>query len=66
MVAHWKYAKECADIGGGIFPGTRMRVAEVPKKPGAMRVRAELPGRTPPQCLKIAGAEIAHNFRPIR
>ncbi|CAN5298694.1 hypothetical protein BH11PSE10_BH11PSE10_05580 [soil metagenome] len=64
MVTHWKYAKECASIGGGLLPGAELRIAEVSKIPGAMWVRVEIPGRDPVAFLKIAGEEYALNFRP--
>lgn len=65
MVSHWKYAKECASVGGGLMQGTALQIAEVSKVPGAMWVRAEIPGRTPAAFLKISGEEYAHNFRAL-
>lgn len=66
MVAHWRHSRECANIGGGLLPGAEMKIAELSKVPGAMWVRAEIPGRHPVASLKIAGEEYAHNFRLIR
>jgi len=63
MVSHWRFATECADIGGGLMPGAELKVAEVSKAPGKLWVRAELPGRQPPAFLKIAGEEFALNFK---
>jgi len=65
MVAHWKYTKECASIGGGLMPGADLRIAEISKIPGAMWVRVEIPGRSPVAYLKIAGDEYALNFRQL-
>lgn len=62
MVSHWKYAKECASIGGGLIPGAELKIVEVSKIPGAIWVRVEIPGRTPTAYLKISGGEYAHNF----
>lgn len=61
-VSNWKFAKECDSIGGGIMPGTVFTVAEV-NKPG-LWVRVEIPGRSPPGYLKIAGDELSGNFDP--
>jgi hypothetical protein len=66
MVAHWKYAKECAGVGGGLLPGAELRIVDLSKIPGAMWVRVELPGRIPPATIKIAGEEYGQNFRPLR
>jgi hypothetical protein len=63
MVSHWRFAKDCADIGGGLMPGAELTVVEVNKAPGQLWLRAELPGRDPPACLKIAGEEYAPNFK---
>lgn len=65
MVAHWKYSKECASIGGGLMPGAALKIAEISKIPGKMWVRAEIPGRTPTAFLKISGEEYALNFRAL-
>ena len=62
-VRHWKYARECADVGGGLMPGALLRVSEVSKVPGEMYVVAELPGSDPPRSLKISGEEFAGCFR---
>jgi hypothetical protein len=66
MVAHWRYAGECADVGGGLMPGAELKIIEISKVPGAMWVKAEIPGRYPAVALKIAGEEYAHNFRLLR
>jgi len=62
-VKQWKYALECADVGGGLMPGSQLKVAEVGKAPGQMFVVARLPGTDPPRFLKISGAEFAGCFR---
>jgi hypothetical protein len=64
MVSHWKYAKECASIGGGLMPGADLKIVAISKTPGQMWVQVELPGRHPPATLKIAGEEYANNFHP--
>jgi hypothetical protein len=63
QVQHWKYAKECANIGGGINSGTLLKIIEVCKVPGNMWVKVELPHTSPPKSIKISGEEFAHNFR---
>lgn len=65
MVSHWKYASECANVGGGLMPGAIMRITEISKVAGAMWVRVEIPGRIPSAHLKIAGAEFGSNFRVL-
>jgi hypothetical protein len=66
MIQHWKYAKECANIYGGLMPGSELAVAGVSTTPGAMWVAAQIPGRDPAGFLKIAGEEFAHNFKQLR
>jgi hypothetical protein len=63
MVSHWKYGKECAQIGAGLAEGTRLTVEEVHATPGDMWVRVQIPGRQPPGYLKVAGEEYAHSFQ---
>jgi hypothetical protein len=63
MASHWRFAAECAAIGGGLMPGPELRVVKVSKAPGNLWVWAELPGRDPPAFLKIAGEEYAPNFK---
>ncbi|RZJ13669.1 MAG: hypothetical protein EOP39_00375 [Rubrivivax sp.] len=65
MVSYWQFAKECADILGGLMPGAELKIVELSKIPGAMWVRVELPGRLPVASLKIAGEEYGNNFRPL-
>lgn len=65
MVRHWKYARECATIGGGLMPGARLKVVLVSNTPGNVWVKVEVPGSDPVTTLKIAGEEYAHNFRPL-
>lgn len=62
-VRQWKYARECADVGGGLMPGAQLLVTEVGKVPGQMFVVAQLPGTDPPRALKISGEEFAGSFR---
>ena len=64
MLSHWRFATECADIGGGLMPGAELSVVEVNKAPGKLWVRVELPGRDPSAFLKVAGEEYALNFKP--
>ena len=63
QVRHWKFANECADIGGGIMQGTVLKIIDINKVPGNMWVKVELPHSSPPRFLKISGEEFAHNFR---
>lgn len=63
MVRHWRYASECADVGGGLMVGTQLRIVELSKVAGRMWLRVAIPGGDPPKTLKIAGDEYAHNFR---
>lgn len=65
MVRHWKYAKECSEVGGGIMPGRNLKVVLTSNTPGQVWVKVELPGRDPVGYLKISGEEYAHNFRPL-
>jgi hypothetical protein len=64
-VRHWRYAHESDDISGGIMPGADLTIVALGTQPGQMRVRVQLPGRTPPGFLKIAGEELGLNFRII-
>jgi hypothetical protein len=64
-ISHWKYAGECGDVGGGLLPGAELKIIEISKRPGAMWIRAELPGRFPSAALKISGEEYALNFRAL-
>jgi len=63
MVRHWRYASECADIGGGLMIGTQLKVLEVSKLAGQMWIVVAIPGGDPPKRLKISGEEYAHNFK---
>ena len=65
MVAHWKYAKECANIGGGLLPGAQLKIVRVSTVPGSMWVCVEIPGRTPIATIKIAGEEYGNNFKSL-
>jgi hypothetical protein len=65
-VAYWRYASECADIGGGLMPGAELRVVATSAQPGRRWVCAEIPGRYPTASLKISGEEYAGNFRLLR
>lgn len=66
MISHWRYAKDCAAVGGGLLPGAELKIVELSKIPGAMWLRVEIPGRHPVATLKIAGEEFALNFRLLR
>jgi hypothetical protein len=64
-VSNWRYGRECANVGGGLSLGTQLRIVETSTVPGAMWVRAQIPGSSPPRYLKIAGEEYAGNFRLV-
>ena len=61
-VSNWKYRKECDSVGGGIMPGTVLVVVEVNQR--ELWIRIEIPGRSPPGYLKVAGVELSSNFDP--
>jgi hypothetical protein len=61
--SNWKYRSECDAIGSTIVPGALLKVVDVSKQPGAMRVRVQIPGRSPAAFLKLAGEEYANVFR---
>lgn len=63
MVSNWKFAKECAGIGGGIMAGTVFMVADFNTR--ELWVSLEIPGRSPPAFLKVAGVEISGNFDKV-
>jgi hypothetical protein len=63
MISHWRYAKECGDVGGGLAPGAQLKIVALSKRPGLLWVCAEIPGRSPVAALKISGEEYAKNFR---
>lgn len=65
-VLHWKYARECSTIHGGMTDAADLRIVEVSGTPGAAWVRVQIPGAHPPAFLKIAGEEYAANFRLVR
>lgn len=62
---HWKYAAECDPINGTLATGTRLVVVDYSKLPGHMWVKVQIPGRTPPGFLKIAGPEYASAFQGL-
>ena len=64
-VRHWKYAKECADVGGGLMPEMHLKVDETSTRPGEIWVRLELPS-DPPRYLKVSGEEFGLCFRMVR
>ena len=57
-----KFARESADIGGGIMPQAELVVAETSTRMGDLWVKLSLPGRDPPAYLKLAGDELGGNF----
>lgn len=61
----WRYASECDRIHGTLITGARLRVVEFSTLPGNMWVKVQIPGRTPPGYLKIAGEEYAAAFQAI-
>lgn len=61
-IKHWKFAGECAAVGGGIMPGSRLKIAEVHARPGDDWVKLVVPGGV----LKVAGGELAHLFETAR
>lgn len=63
MVSNWKFAKDCVSIGGGIMAGTIFTVADF--KTRELWVQIEIPGRSPPAFLKVAGAELSGNFDKV-
>ena len=65
IVGRWTYAKESAQIGGGLVGGTAiLEVAETSgiSHSGGTWVRVLLPGRDPPASLKLSGEEYTLNF----
>ncbi len=64
MVAHWKYSRDCASVGGGLTVASRLTVVEVCLVPGQEWVRASIGGSNPAKFLKIAGEEYGRNFAP--
>lgn len=56
----WQHAVTNASIGGGIMPGTAMRVDHVGITPPTVRI--ELPGRSPPAFITLTGEEVANLF----
>lgn len=63
--SHWKHRSECDPLHGTLIPGARLKVVEVSKRPGAMWVRVQIPGRTPAAFLKLAGDEYASAFQSM-
>jgi len=68
VIRNWKYAGECADVGGGIIPRQALlRIIE--KSPvtnnTAPWVKIALPGVTPIKTLKLSGEEYASAFLSI-
>jgi hypothetical protein len=62
---NWKHHSECDPIHGTLIPGARLRIVEVSKRPGAMWVRVQIPGRSPAAFLKLAGDEYASAFQSV-
>lgn len=64
-IQHWKYARECADIGGGLIAGTA-RLAIVEKSSLDNRsevwIKVAIEGTSPPRILKLSGEEYALKF----
>ncbi len=63
-VRSWKYASECADVLGGLMPGSSLTVEEVCKTPGSVWFKLGMAGRFPPAFLKLSGEEFAWNMNP--
>jgi len=59
---NWKFARDSADIGGGLMPQAELVVAETSTRMGDLWVKLSLPGRDPPAYLKLAGDELGGNF----
>ena len=67
MIQHWKYAKECANVYGGMVSGAELIVVEIAKPLGGeWWVKVQIPGRDPAGFLKIAGDELGPNFKQVR
>lgn len=64
-IQHWKYASECADIGGGLI-GCTARLVVVEKSPLESRseiwIKVAIEGMSPPRILKLSGEEYALKF----
>jgi hypothetical protein len=63
VVKHWRYASECASLGGGLMPGSSLSVVEVGKTANVhWRVKLDIPGRSPSASLKVSGEELGMNL----
>jgi hypothetical protein len=60
-IMHWRYGRECADVGGGLMAGATLRVVQVHAVAPTFAL-LELPGRSPAAYLKVSGDEMAANF----
>ena len=62
-IRQWKYAKDCAQLGGGkLIHGARLTIAGFSKRDGATWVRARIEARHPDAFLKIAGEQYGVAF----
>jgi hypothetical protein len=63
IIKHWRYAGECASLGGGLMPGSSLSVLEVGKADNVRWwIKLEIPGRFPSASLKVSGEELGLNF----
>ena len=63
IVKHWRYASECASLGGGLMPGSSLSVVEVGKTANVhWWVKLDIPGRSSSASLKVSGEELGLNF----
>jgi hypothetical protein len=64
-VRHFQFARDCADVGGGVTAGARFQVVEVFNRPGQNWLTLAIPGSDPPRTIKITAGEMANLFDPV-
>lgn len=68
LISHWTFAKECADVGGGLIAGTaQLEVVEVsPLTLNAVRwLKVAVAGSSPQKLLKLTAEEYMSKFLSV-
>jgi hypothetical protein len=60
-IQHWRYGRECADIGGGLMPNAIFEISEMGHVPTKW-AKLAIPGRSPVAHLKLSAEELASGF----
>lgn len=62
IIKHWMYSAECADVFGGISPGSEFKVIETQSVRHPFWIILAIPGRDPVASLKLSAQEFVMQF----